>query len=163
MSVDLVSGGRRTGTSCCDVACRRDAERIGDRGIPLLCPPVRPAGSQAGRYRFGDVLELVGYQPDITVVTAGQPATVITYWRPLRALRDGYGLAFFCAEDGAVVGEYTDPAATTAWYPSSEWLPGETVRLETPVLEISRRRNALSPGQTLGAIPISRPTGWPRS
>ncbi len=108
------------------------------RSVPPEAEPVA--------YRFGDVLELVGYQLDVhNVVTAGQPpATVITYWRPLRALRDGYELAFFFTrEDGAVVGEYTDPAATTAWYPSSEWLPGETVRLETPVLEIGRRRSVL--------------------
>jgi len=91
--------------------------------------------------RFGDALELVGYDYDVhNVVTAGQlPATVATYWRALRPLDADYELAlFFTRGDGAIVGEYAGGTATLAWYPARAWQPGETIRIETPVLAIGR-------------------------
>jgi uncharacterized membrane protein len=102
--------------------------------------------SQPAIARFGDVLELVGYNHTIhNVVTAGQlPASVKTCWRALRSSEQDYGFAFiFTRQDGAVVGEYSRPTPTTAWYPASAWRVGETVCMETPVLEIGRRKDVL--------------------
>ncbi len=123
--------------------------------------PVPPDAHQVS-FQFGDALELVAYNYDIhNVVTAGQPpATITTYWRPLRKLPDGYQFAFdFTREDGAVIGQYTDPVAVTAWYPSWMWRPGETVRVETPVLTVGRDRGVLvsviEPGGAPG-VPADR-------
>jgi len=126
-----------------------------------------PSAARPVSFRFGDALELVGYDFDVhNVVTAGQPpATVITYWRPLQKLRDGYEFAFyFTRDDGAVVGQYSGPVAVTAWYPSWAWRPDETLRVETPVLEVGRGRGVLvaavmpwgDPGSPAGRVgPIS--------
>jgi len=96
--------------------------------------------------RFGDALELVGYDYDVhNVVTAGQlPATVATYWRALRPLEADYEVAlFFTRSDGAIVGDYTGGTATLAWYPTRAWRPGEIIRVETPILAIGRDRGVL--------------------
>jgi uncharacterized membrane protein len=96
--------------------------------------------------RFGDALELVGYDDSVhNVVTAGQlPATVTTYWRALKPLDQDYGFAFFFTrDDGAVVGQYTGETPTIGWYPTSVWQPGEVVRIETPVLSIGRLKDVL--------------------
>jgi hypothetical protein len=49
------------------------------------------------RAHFADVLELVGYDYSIlNVIHAHQlPATVTTYWRPLRPLNMDFGFTFF--------------------------------------------------------------------
>jgi uncharacterized membrane protein len=96
--------------------------------------------------RFGDALELVGYDYSVhDVVTTGQlPATVTTYWRALKPLDQDYGFAFFFTrDDGAVVGQYTAETPTIGWYPTSVWQPGEVVRIETPVMPIGRLKDVL--------------------
>ena len=114
----------------------------GDAFLTFARGPL-PAAARRVSVRFGDALELVGYDYDVhNVVTAGQPpATIATYWRPLRKLSGGYQFVFyFTREDGAVVGQYADGVALTAWYPSWAWRPAETLRVETPVLPVGRRR-----------------------
>jgi uncharacterized membrane protein len=96
--------------------------------------------------RFGDALELVGYDYDVhNVVTAGQlPATVITYWRALQPLTADYAISvYFTRADGAVVGSYHDGLAALSWYPTRAWQPGEVIRVETPILAIGRDRGVL--------------------
>lgn len=96
--------------------------------------------------RFGDALELVGYDYDVhNVVTAGQlPATVATYWRALRPLDADYEPVFFFTRgDGAIVGEYAGGTATLAWYPARAWPPSQVIRIETPILAIGRDRGVL--------------------
>jgi uncharacterized membrane protein len=121
--------------------------------------------------RFGDALELVGYDYTVhNVVTAGElPATVTTYWRALKPLDQDYGFAFyFTRDDGAVVGQYTGETPTTGWYPTSVWQPGEVVRVETPVLSIGRLKDLLvavtlqfaDPDATEGRLrPVEAPAG----
>jgi hypothetical protein len=107
-------------------------------GQPAPCNPLQ--------VRFGDDLELVGYNFTVhNVVTAGPlPATVTTYWRALKPLDWDYGFAFyFTREDGAIVGGYTGDTPTSGWYPTSVWQPGEVVRVETPILSIGRLKDVL--------------------
>ncbi|MCX6032054.1 MAG: DUF2079 domain-containing protein [Chloroflexi bacterium] len=98
------------------------------------------------RARFGDVLELVGYDVEIMNEVSAQqlPARVTTYWRALRPLNPGYGFAFFFTRmDGAIVGTYTEGTATALFYPVTTWRVGEVVRVETPSLPIGRLRDVL--------------------
>jgi hypothetical protein len=110
------------------------------------------------RARFGDVLELVGYDYSIlSVVHAHQlPAAVTTYWRVLRPLDLGYGFAFFFTRhDGAIVGHFDDWTPTSLLYPTTVWQEGEVVRLETPVLPIGRLRDVMVAVTLLVADPWS--------
>jgi uncharacterized membrane protein len=96
--------------------------------------------------RFGDALEMVGYdyaRPN--VVHAHQlPATVATYWRPLQSPGASYAFAFFFSrQDGAIVGHYDGVTPTTMWYPVHLWQTGEVIRVETPMLSVGRLRDAM--------------------
>ena len=96
--------------------------------------------------RFGDTLELVGYDYAIRPVVHAteRPATVTTYWRALRPLSEEYNFRFyFTRRDGAIVNEYEGPLAATLWYPTSAWNEGEIIRIETPVLSVGRLHDAL--------------------
>jgi uncharacterized membrane protein len=96
--------------------------------------------------RFGDVLELVGYDYAILNLVHQQhlPATVATYWRVLEPLKLDYGFAFFFTRsDGAIVFHYEDDTSAGAWYPTSDWAVGQVVRLETPVLDVGRLNDVL--------------------
>jgi uncharacterized membrane protein len=104
--------------------------------------------------RFGEVLELVGYDYAIlNVVNQHQlPATVTTYWRALEPLKLDYEFAlFFTRSDGAIVFHYDDPTSSDVWYPPHQWAVGEVVRVQTPVLDIGRLNDVLvaviSPGK----------------
>jgi uncharacterized membrane protein len=110
------------------------------------------------RARFGDSLELVGYDYAISSVVHAQqlPATVTTYWRPLRPLAVGQGIAvFFSRQDGAVVYHYDGATPTTTWYPTYSWEEGEVVRVETPILSVGRLRDAM--------VAVVAPSGDPWS
>jgi hypothetical protein len=110
------------------------------------------------RARFGDALELLGYDYRThNVVHAQQlPATVTTYWRPLRPLATGQNLVlFFSRDDGAIVYHYDGPTPTTLWYPIERWAEEEVVRVETPVLSVGRLRDAMVAVVEPGADPWS--------
>jgi hypothetical protein len=107
---------------------------------------------------FGDALQLVGYDYAIgSAISAGElPATVTTYWRALRPLDTDYTFAFFFTrEDGAIVGQFADPTATSQWYPTSRWGTGELVRIELPPLPIGRLHDVMVTVTTGKADPIS--------
>jgi len=110
------------------------------------------------RARFGDELELLGYDYTIhNVVHAHQlPATVTTYWRPLRPLSTGQALALlFSRDDGAIVYHYDGLTPATLWYPIERWAEGEVIRVETPVLSVGRLRDAMVAVVQPGADPLS--------
>jgi uncharacterized membrane protein len=97
--------------------------------------------------RFGDALELVGY--DVTVLNVVQaqelPVQIKTFWRALRPLRldDAFGW-FFTRGDGAIVYHYDQGTPTTVWLPPSTWPPGQIVAMETPILSVGRLREVLA-------------------
>ena len=97
--------------------------------------------------RFGDTIELLGYDCTIhNTVHANQlPVVVTTYWRPLRPLAAGHGLAFFFTrrDDGAIVYLYDGATPATTWYPVDRWQQGEIVRVDTPILSVGRLQHAI--------------------
>jgi uncharacterized membrane protein len=98
------------------------------------------------RVRFGDTIELLGYDYCLyNVVHAQQlPVTVTTYWRLLRPLEDKLALGlFFSRQDGAIVYHYDGPWATTLWYPQRLWQAGEVIRIQTPALSAGRLRDVM--------------------
>jgi hypothetical protein len=91
-------------------------------------------------------VELLGYDHTVhNVVHAHQlPATVTTFWRPLRPLPAGQAFAlYFGRDDGAIVYHYAGPTATTLWYPTERWTEGELIRVETPTLSVGRLRDVV--------------------
>ncbi len=107
--------------------------------------------------RFADVLELAGYDYSILkVIHVHQlPATVTTYWRPLRPLNLDYGFTFFFTrQDGAIVGCYHGGTPTSLWYPPGVWREGEVVRVETPILSLER------PGDAIVAVTLPGADPW---
>jgi hypothetical protein len=96
--------------------------------------------------RFGDVLELVGYDYSILSVVHAQqlPATITTYWRALQPLDLGYGFAFFFTRhDGAIVAHFDDWTPTSLLYRTTVWREGEVVRMEMPILPVGRLRDVM--------------------
>ncbi len=98
------------------------------------------------RVRFGDALELVGY--DVTVLNVVQaqelPVQIQTFWRPLHplSLDDVFGW-FFTRDDGAIVYHYDQGTPTTVWLPPSTWAQGQVITMETPILNVGRLRDVL--------------------
>ena len=110
------------------------------------------------RARFGDAIELLGYDYSMpNVVHAHQlPATVTTYWRPLRPLAAGHVFAtFFSRQDGAIVYLHDGQTPTSTWYPVHLWQEGEVIRMETPTLYVGRLREAIVAVVPPGADPWS--------
>jgi uncharacterized membrane protein len=106
--------------------------------------------------RFGDVLELVGYDYRIlNVVQAHElPTTIDTFWRALRPVDFDYQFPlFFTRADGAIVFLYDEGSATTVWYPPYHWEVGEVVRVETPILDVGRLHDVLLAVTRPGADP----------
>jgi len=102
-----------------------------------------PHGMQV---RFGDALELVGY--DVTILNLVQahelPVQIKTFWRPLRPLTLDYEFSwFFTRSDGAIVYHYDQGTPTTVWLPPSKWQEGQVITLETPILSVGRLRDVL--------------------
>jgi hypothetical protein len=98
------------------------------------------------RVRFGDVLELVGYDYSLltTVHVRDKPAQIVTYWRLLRPLDGPYfPVLFFARDDGAIVGQFHEATATSQWYGLGRWQVGEVMRIETPALPVGRLKDVL--------------------
>jgi hypothetical protein len=99
-----------------------------------------------GAVRFGDAVELVGYDYTIRNVVHAQqlPVAVTTCWRALGPLDRSYEvILFFTRDDGAIVGHYDGGTPTSQWYPPRRWQEGEVVCMETPALPIGRLRDVM--------------------
>jgi len=96
--------------------------------------------------RFGDEIELLGYDYTISsVVNAGQtPVIVTTYWRALQPQDAAERLVFFFTrQDGAIVYHYEAPTTTAEWLPIEMWSVGKVIRVQTPVLSVGRLKEAI--------------------
>jgi uncharacterized membrane protein len=105
-----------------------------------------PAPSHALQVRFGDALELVGYDYETLNLVQAQHvvATVRTCWRALSPLELNYQFPlFFTRAHGAIVFAHDGGTSTSWWYPVYEWQVGETVCMETPILAVDRRGDVL--------------------
>ncbi len=80
--------------------------------------------------RFGDAIELLGYDVRYFPWELYDEPQVMLYLRALRPLdRDYFFSLYLLDEEGQVVGASTEPPATLVWYPTSQWRPGQVVRV----------------------------------
>lgn len=98
---------------------------------------------QTGRslsVRFGDALELVGYDAiaENVVNALERPLRVRTYWRVLGPVPAGSRFAFIVTNSGGLpIWVYADGTPTEVWYPPHTWPIGRVIVLETPVVSLS--------------------------
>jgi uncharacterized membrane protein len=105
-----------------------------------------PAPSHALQVRFGEGLELVGYDCETLNLVQAQHlvCTIRTCWRALRPLELNYQFpVFFTRADGAIVFAHDGGTPTSWWYPPYEWQAGEIVCMETPIVAVDRQGDAL--------------------
>jgi hypothetical protein len=86
-----------------------------------------PAGLQPPQVGFGDQLRLLGIDPPPNVVEAGDPVTVVTYWRALQPLVTDYAIFLHLdtpAGQTVAAVDYQHPAEI----PTTDWPPQLYVR-----------------------------------
>ncbi|MCX7671865.1 MAG: hypothetical protein N2439_17570, partial [Anaerolineae bacterium] len=84
--------------------------------------PQRPAAA-----RFGDVIELIGYESEPALLSPAATMTVRLYWRPLQRLVRNYTtFVHLVNADGRVIGASDHPPGGV-FYPTSLWKPDETL------------------------------------
>jgi uncharacterized membrane protein len=80
-------------------------------------------------FNFGDSLQFLGYDVVHDRVKLTQFRFNL-YWRALRKMDKDYFIALYLMDsEGNVVGSSRYPQPTCVWYPTSQWEPGETVRV----------------------------------
>jgi len=78
--------------------------------------------------RFGDELELLGYDVDRPAVQAGEGLHLTLFWRSLKEMDQPHAaLLRLVDEGGGIVAEEAVPVASEA-YPTTQWQAGEVVR-----------------------------------
>jgi hypothetical protein len=86
------------------------------------------------RADFG-ALELVGYEliPQPVIATDDPPLIVETYWRVSETPDRAYHPAlYFVRADGAIAWAYGGGTATTLYFPTYRWQPGDLIRVRFP-------------------------------
>ncbi len=82
--------------------------------------------------RFGDALELLGYEVE---PRSGQAPHLSLYLRALRPLQEDYFLSLYLVEEpGRLVAATVDAQPTLVWYPTSRWKPGRIVKVRVNTL-----------------------------
>ena len=89
--------------------------------------PLESEGFKSLGVTFGDRLALVGYQLGGDQVLQGRFAAVTLYWRPERALSEDVTERIALVDRAGRVVAQTEGPPVAAWYPSSQWTPGELV------------------------------------
>jgi hypothetical protein len=78
--------------------------------------------------RFGDELELMGYEMDRPVAQAGEGVHLTLFWRSLKEMNQPYTVLLqLTDEEGGIAAEKTLPVASEA-YPTTQWQADEVVR-----------------------------------
>jgi hypothetical protein len=91
---------------------------------------------------FGE-LELVGYNlvRQSVITTSDPPIAIETYWRAGQTPGLAYHIVpYFVGKDGIITWAYGDGTATTLYYPTYAWQPGELVRVTFPPQETAGLR-----------------------
>lgn len=79
---------------------------------------------------FGEALQFLGFDILYWENEVIEEVHFNLYWRALRELDDDYSIALYLLDgEGQVVGSTIQPQPATVWYPTSQWKPGETVRI----------------------------------
>lgn len=81
------------------------------------------------RLRFGDALELVGFDVQ---TSRDAKADLTLYWRALKPIERDLSLAVYLTDGkGKELGATAQPQPANFWYPTSRWRVGETVKVQT--------------------------------
>lgn len=128
-----------------------------------------PRTAQTTDVRFGNMLRLVGYTLDQTVLRGGAELAVTLSWEALAPLKDDYRLAFgiLDARDQIVVQADGQPSGypTTVWQRGVRFAETRSLKLPAELLSGAYRlyigwydqngtRLALPDGQTLFVVPL---------
>ncbi len=90
------------------------------------------APSHPLRIRFGDALELLGFDLERS---RDARVDLTLYWRALQPIAEDLFLAIYLTDgDGKELGATANLQPANYWYPVSRWQPGEVVRLQTLLL-----------------------------
>ncbi len=77
--------------------------------------------------RFGDQIELLGYELDGSSAQPGDQLNVTLFWRAAETPSDGYTVFnHLVGEDGQIWGQFDGYPSGDAWY-TAAWMPGEIV------------------------------------
>jgi len=98
---------------------------------------VRIGASQLASYQptcvtavvFGDQVELIGYDLARDVLGRGEKLSVTLYWRVARTLEEDYTIFVHLVGEAGLAGQ-ADSQPLQGEYPTSLWLPGETLQDE---------------------------------
>lgn len=92
------------------------------------------------RVRFGDSLELLGYDVEwLAPRNVPMPAlTVRTYWRALQPIADNWRLVYSFYAPAGYRGYRVAGSPTEAWYPTSRWKLNEVIVVEQRGVQVSR-------------------------
>ncbi|MBI5878854.1 MAG: hypothetical protein HZB53_14480 [Chloroflexi bacterium] len=102
---------------------------------------VLSSGDVTGRFRpvgitFGDEVELVAYQTQPDVITAGQPLTVTLLWRAGKRLPSDYDSGVLLIDANGQVSQRSPSGQGDDAFPASWWLPG-TLIADRQVIDVS--------------------------
>ncbi|MBI2305588.1 MAG: DUF2079 domain-containing protein [Chloroflexi bacterium] len=110
--------------------------RRGDRGISLPKEFFSFAKANSSptfplSIRFGNEFELLGFdiRPGTVLNDTSDTVLVAGYWRLLKPTSDMYLPSLYFDTAGSMVGARGHPPGLV-WYPTSEWVPGETVKVD---------------------------------
>jgi hypothetical protein len=97
--------------------------------------PSLPASAiQIGETRFGDAIELAGYNITPPIPQPGQPATITLYWRALKPM-NSYAAVFVHVLDSAgQLAVQHDGQPVLGSYPLSNWQPGVIIADPHPLV-----------------------------
>ncbi len=78
--------------------------------------------------KFGEELELLGYDIDRSVIQAGEGVHLTLFWRSLKEMNQPYAVLLQLADEGGgIASKKIFPIATDS-YPTTRWQAGEVVR-----------------------------------
>ncbi len=130
-------------------------EPAGERLVRVIGPaapgePQRPAAA-----RFGNAIELIGYDVEPALLSPGITVTVRLRWQPLRRLdRDYTTFVHLVNAEGRVVGA-SDHRPGGVYYPTSLWKPDE-ILVDAHVFAV-----AADPGESPYAVEVGLYTAEP--
>ena len=88
-------------------------------------PPLEGDDLTPLQVTFGNGLTLAGYQPGGLEFFQGKHALVTFYWRPARTLTDDVKERLALVDRSGRVIAQTEGSPVAAWFPSSQWTPGQ--------------------------------------
>ncbi len=104
-------------------------------GVTRMMTPPPMSHPLAQPFRLGNQIELLGYDLDKEVLSAGEPASLTLYWRALTIIHAEYKVFVHLIDaDGKIVSQ-SDAAPANWTRPTTGWITGEVVA-DTHTLQV---------------------------